>query len=111
MMFRKYPHATGGDARGGKCWGQRRTNPKPVVTGGAGRISGRQRARLGVLCEAMHAFDVATEDTEHRKFNPGFPLPRPRTARPKSSVEIADLECYANFAAVLAESGQKAGPI
>jgi hypothetical protein len=31
---------------------------------------------------------------EHRKFNPGFPLSRPRTAPPKSSVEIADLECW-----------------
>ena len=27
------------------------------------------------------------------------------------NVNVADLECYVNFAAVLAESGQKAGPI
>jgi hypothetical protein len=41
---------------------------------------------------------------EHRKFNPGVPLSRLRTARPKSAVENAHLECYVNFAAVLAEA-------
>jgi hypothetical protein len=89
-----------------------RTPPSEPVAEPAGRAAcaSPQLTAAEGPCKNPTCPDVRS--SEDRNFNPWVPLSRLRTARPNSAtVENAHLESYVNFAAVLAESGQKAGPI